>query len=70
MTGFKGRIGVYEILETSPAIKRLIAKNADAEEIKNVAVSEGMNTLRMAACKYVKQGITAVSEMVKVSFDS
>ena len=70
MTGFKGRIGVYEILETSPAIKRLIAKNADAEEIKDVAVSEGMNTLRMAACKYVKQGITAVSEMVKVSFDS
>ena len=70
MTGFKGRIGVYEILETSPAIKRLIAKNADAEEIKDTAVAEGMNTLRMSACRYVKQGITAVSEMIKVSFDS
>ena len=70
MTGFKGRIGVYEILETSPAIKRLIAKNADAEDIKDTAVAEGMNTLRMSACRYVKQGITAVSEMIKVSFDS
>ena len=70
MTGFKGRIGVYEILETSPAIKRLIAKNADAEEIKDTAVAEGMNTLRMSACRYVKQGITAVSEMIKVSFDT
>jgi len=69
-TGFKGRIGVYEILEVTPAVKRIIAKNGDAEDIKEVAVSEGMNTLRMSASRYVVQGITAINEMIKVSFDS
>ena len=69
-TGFKGRIGVYEILEVTPKVKRAISKNCDAEEIKEVALAEGMSTLRMSATRYVKAGITAVSEMVKVSFDS
>jgi len=69
-TGFKGRIGVYEILDMTPSVKKLIAKNADADEIKDAAVEDGMNTLRMAASKLVMQGITAFSEMVKVSFDS
>lgn len=69
MTGFRGRIGVYEILQISPKLKRVIATKGTAEEIKEVALKEGMNTLRMSATRYVKEGITSVSEMVKVSFD-
>lgn len=68
-TGFKGRIGVYEILEISPKLKRVISKNSTAEEIKEVAMEEGMNTLRMSATRYVLDGITSVAEMKKVSFD-
>ncbi len=68
-TGFKGRIGVYEILEISPRLKRVISKNSTAEEIKEVAMEEGMNTLRMSATRYVLDGITSVNEMKKVSFD-
>ncbi|MBQ7463691.1 MAG: type II secretion system protein GspE, partial [Lachnospiraceae bacterium] len=68
-TGFKGRIGVYEILEISPKLKRVISKNSTAEEIKEVAMEEGMNTLRMSATRYVLEGITSVAEMKKVSFD-
>ena len=69
MTGFKGRIGVYEIMNVTSAIRREISHYKDAEAIKAVALNEGMSTLRMSATRYVLQGITSVSEMVKVSFD-
>lgn len=68
-TGFKGRIGVYEIMQISPALKHVISHNGTAEEIKEVALKEGMHTLRMSASRYVLEGITCISEMTKVSFD-
>lgn len=68
-TGFKGRIGVYEIMEVSPQLKTIISKNGSAEDIKNKALEEGMDTLRMSATKYVLDGITSVPEMMRVSFD-
>ncbi len=67
--GYKGRIGVYEIMEMTPVLKEIISKNGNAEEIKRAALNEGMHTLRMSATEYVLEGITSVSEMVKVSFD-
>ena len=68
-TGFKGRIGVYEILEMTPKLKTIISKNGGAEEIKEQALKEGMRTLRMSATEYVLDGTTSVNEMMKVSFD-
>lgn len=68
-TGFKGRIGVYEIMEVTQPLKTIISKNGTAEDIKNKALEEGMNTLRMSATKYVLEGITSVQEMMRVSFD-
>ena len=68
-TGFKGRIGVYEIMQISPELKHVISHNGTAEEIKEVALKQGMNTLRMSASRYVVEGITCISEMTKVSFD-
>ncbi len=68
-TGFKGRIGVYEIMEVTQPLKSIISKNGDAEAIKNKALEEGMSTLRMSATEYVKEGITSINEMIKVSFD-
>lgn len=67
--GFRGRIGVYEIMEMTQPLKRIIAKGGDAEEIKKQALEEGMLTLRMSATELVLEGTTSVSEMVKVSFD-
>ncbi len=69
-TGYKGRIGVYEIMEVTPQLKRVIAHNEDADKIKNVALENGMKTLRMRAAEYVIDGTTSVTEMLKVSFDS
>jgi type IV pilus assembly protein PilB len=68
-TGFRGRIGVYEIMEVTQPLKNIISKHGTAEEIKEKALEEGMNTLRMAATKYVLEGITSVPEMMRVSFD-
>ena len=68
-TGFKGRIGVYEIMEVTQPLKTIISKNGSAEDIKNQALEEGMNTLRMSATKYVLEGITSIPEMMRVSFD-
>ncbi len=68
-TGFKGRIGVYEIMEVTPGIRKVIAAGEDAEHIKQQALIDGMYTLRMSATNYVLEGITSVSEMIKVSFD-
>lgn len=69
-TGYYGRMGIYEIMKISPAIKRLISKNADAEDIKNQAVKEGMNTLKMAAANGVKEGITSIAEMIKATYET
>ncbi|MDD3414403.1 MAG: ATPase, T2SS/T4P/T4SS family [Lachnospiraceae bacterium] len=70
MTGYKGRIGVYEIMEISPKLKHVIGRNGSVEDIKEVALEEGMSTLRMSATRYVIEGVTSISEMTKVSFDN
>lgn len=69
-TGFRGRIGVYEIMEMTQPLRSIISKNGNAEDIKEKALSEGMHTLRMCATDYVLAGITSINEMIKVSFDS
>ncbi len=69
-SGYRGRIGVYEIMEVSNEVKRIIAKGGDADQIKEAALKNGMNTLRMSATRYVLDGITSVSEMIKVSFEA
>lgn len=68
-TGYKGRIGVYEILEMSQRLKTIIVKGGGAEDIKDQALKEGMHTLHMSASEYVIDGITSYHEMMKVSFD-
>ena len=69
-TGYKGRIGVYEIMELTHDLKNVISRGGTADDIKNKALEEGMSTLRMSATRYVLEGITSITEMKKVSFDS
>lgn len=68
-TGFRGRIGVYEIMEITQPLKHIISKNGDVEEIKKQALADGMHTLRMSATIHVLEGTTSVPEMMRVSFD-
>ncbi|MDY3274999.1 MAG: ATPase, T2SS/T4P/T4SS family [Agathobacter sp.] len=69
-TGYRGRIGVYEIMTITPRIRHVISKRGTAEQIRDAALQEGMHTLRMSSSKLVLEGITAFSEMVKVSFEN
>lgn len=66
-TGYKGRIGVYEMMEISTEMKDAIAKDASTAEIKHLAVENGMETLAAGARRKVLEGITSVSELVGVS---
>ena len=69
-TGYYGRIGVYEIMELTPGIKRLINRKATAEEIKKQALADGMSTLRMSASKLVLSGTTSFQEILSVSYEN
>ena len=68
-TGYYGRIGVYEIMEITPALRRIITNKGTTEQMKEQAVRDGMHTLHRCASEYVVNGTTSVSEMVKISFD-
>ncbi len=68
-SGFFGRIGVYEILEMTPSLRNIISTHGTTEQIKEVALNEGMHTLRMSAAHYVKEGVTTLDEMMKVSME-
>jgi type IV pilus assembly protein PilB len=64
-TGYKGRQGLYEVMNMTPAIRKLIIQNAGAAELKDAAVDEGMLTLRMDGWLKVLRGITTLEQVVR-----
>lgn len=68
--GYKGRTAIYEIMPVTNKLRAHIHDRVTAEELKNIAVSEGMNTLRMAAAQKVTEGITSCAEMIKVAYEA
>jgi type IV pilus assembly protein PilB len=69
-TGYKGRIGVYEIMKMTPTLKKIISRRDGADVLKEKAIEEGMRTLRMSGSGYVLDGTTSFSEVMRISFDS
>ncbi len=66
-TGYKGRVGLYEVMEINNEIKELINQRKDANAIKTAAIRKGMSTLRQAALKKVLEGKTTIDEMLRVT---
>ena len=64
-TGYKDRIGIYEMLVMTPEIRRLIVGWATQEELRSLAVKQGMRTLRQEAIDLVAQNITSVAEVIR-----
>ena len=64
-TGYKDRIGIYELLVMTPEIKRLVVGWATQEELRNLAVKQGMRTLRQEATSLVTQDITTINEVIR-----
>ncbi|MDY0088232.1 MAG: ATPase, T2SS/T4P/T4SS family [Coriobacteriia bacterium] len=65
-TGYRGRLGVYEVLLVSEEISRLTVAGATAEEIKRTAIEEGMLTLRQDGLEKVRMGETSMEEILRV----
>jgi type IV pilus assembly protein PilB len=68
-TGYIGRIGVYEILETSARIREAIRKKWPTDAIGEIAESEGMKPLKLRAIELVFDGTTSVEELLRISID-
>lgn len=65
-TGYRGRMGVHEVMMVSEEIARLTVEEAPAEDIKKVAVAQGMLTLREDGLEKVRLGRTSIEEIVRV----
>ena len=65
-TGYKGRLGVYEIMTITKEIKKLIARGAHDLEIEESAVKNGMRTLHQSCINHILNGQTTIDEFVRV----
>ncbi len=66
-TGMKGRVAIYEVMPATQEIRDLILRNAPAAELREVAISQGMKTLRQAGLMKVLEGTTTVEEVLRVT---
>lgn len=66
-TGYYGRTAVYEIMPMSAALREAVVRKAQSTRIKEIAVQEGMITLRESAIRLVKAGVTSIQEMHKIA---
>lgn len=68
-TGYFGRTGVFEIMEVSENMRRMIAEDAPTEDLIAEAKRTGMKTLRENGIRYVLDGTTSIAEMLKASYE-
>ena len=64
-SGLKGRQGIYEVMNMTPRLRKLIMQSAGAAEIQKIAIEEGMLTLRMDGWLKVLKGITTLDQVVR-----
>ena len=65
--GYKGRVGIYEVMEMSDQLGRIILSDGNAMQIADAAVNEGMHTLRQSAIKQALNGVTSLNEVTRVT---
>jgi type IV pilus assembly protein PilB len=64
-TGYKGRVGLYEVMEVTDELRELILVGASALELRRKAIDDGMITLRSSGLRKVKDGVTTVDEVIR-----
>jgi general secretion pathway protein E len=67
MTGYMGRVGIYETLLFSSSLKTLVNQNADLGTLREQAFKEGMKPLRISGAMKVGAGLTTIDEVLKVA---
>ena len=68
--GYKGRVGIYQVMPISTTLRQLIAQRADAITLHTQAQQEGMRTLRQAGWRKVLQGVTSAQEVLSLTSDA
>ncbi len=63
--GYKGRTGLYELMNVDDDIRDLVSSNASVDEMRNLARSQGMTTLRESGLKLIFDGVTTIDEVVR-----
>jgi type IV pilus assembly protein PilB len=66
-TGYRGRVGLYEVMLVTEEIRSLIVRQASAAEVTKVAVAQGMRTLREDGLLKARQGLTSLAEVARVT---
>ena len=64
-TGYKGRVGLFEVMEVTDEVKDLILAKAHSKELKKKAIEQGMITLRRSGLIKIKEGITSIEEVLR-----
>ncbi len=64
-TGYKGQVGLFEVMELTEGFRYLLMVGATAAEIKRTALEEGMLTLRMSGLEKIRSGVTTVEEVLR-----
>lgn len=64
-TGYKGRVGLFELMVMTNPLRDLIMQNCPTEDLRNAAEKEGMTTLRLAGLKAIFEGVTTAEEVVR-----
>jgi type IV pilus assembly protein PilB len=67
-SGYKGRIALYEVMPVGSEIKEMVLEGASADEIKKTAIRLGMKNLRMSGLTKIKEGITSMEEVFRITF--
>lgn len=68
-TGYKGRLGIFELIKITDTLRNLITGSAPLEKIREVALREGMHTLKEDGLRKVGRGITTLEEVIRVTAD-
>jgi len=66
-SGYRGRVGLYEVMVSSDEVRELIVQRASADEIRKVAIAQGMLPLRQDGLEKVRLGVTSIEEVTRVS---
>jgi type IV pilus assembly protein PilB len=67
--GYRGRLSLFEVMPTTDEIQELTLRRAAANELKRAAIQSGMRTLRQSGIAKIKQGITTIEEVLRVTVD-
>ena len=68
-TGYRGRLGIFEMMMVTDEIRSLILENASAQELRKVASRQGMRSLRDDGFRHLREGRTTVEEILRVTKD-